>query len=77
MQTNRERNLLSWGIVFGTLAGAAAAYFLAPRKGTETKIIVAEKLNSMTQKSISKTQEKLIDLEVALERSIDKNKNSM
>jgi len=74
MQTDRERNLLSWGIVFGTIAGAAAAYFFAPRRGDETKKILARKLNSVTQKSISKTQEKLIDLEVALERDIDKNR---
>jgi len=74
MQTDRERNLLSWGIVLGTIAGATAAYFFAPRRGDETKKILARKLNSVTQKSISKTQEKLIDLEIALERDINKNR---
>jgi len=74
MQTDRERNLLSWGIVLGTIAGAATAYFFAPQRGDETKKILARKLNSVTQKSISKTQEKLIDLEIALERDINKNR---
>lgn len=67
MQTNRERNLLSWGIVFGSIVGAAAAYFLAPRRGEETKKILAKNVNRFTQTSILRTQNALINFEQAIE----------
>lgn len=70
MTTNKRRNLISLGLVVGTIAGAAAAYFLAPRKGTETQKNLARKANEVTQKSILKTQDALIDFEVALEKSL-------
>lgn len=73
MTSNRERNLLSWGIVFGALTGAVATYFLAPQKGNDTKKMLARKLNKFSQKSIAKTQELLINLEVALEKDINKD----
>jgi len=67
MQTNRERNLLSWGIVFGSIAGAAAAYFLAPRRGADTKKILAKNFNRFAQTSILRTQNALISFEEAME----------
>lgn len=73
MQTNRERNLVSWGIIFGSIVGATAAYFLAPRNATDTKKILAKNLNRFTQKSILKTQTALIDFETAMEKSIEED----
>lgn len=63
MQTNRERNLLSWGIVLGSIAGATAAYFLAPRRAEDTKKILAKNLNRFAQTSILRTQSALIEFE--------------
>lgn len=68
MTTDKRRNLISLGLVIGTIAGAAAAYFLAPRKGTDTQKNLARKANEVTQRSIIKTQDALIDFEVALEK---------
>lgn len=75
MTTDKRRNLISLGLVIGTLAGAVAAYFYAPRKGTDTKKMLARKANEVTQKSIIKTQDALIDLEVALERNLRSDNN--
>ena len=72
MQTGRERNLLNWGIIFGSIAGATAAYFLAPRKGDETKKIVAKNLNRFTQTSILRAQNALIHFEQVMEIDEDK-----
>ncbi len=76
MQTNRERNLISWGIVFGSITGAAAAYFLAPKKGTEMKKTVAKNLNRFTQTSILRTQSALINFETAMEKRIERDKKA-
>lgn len=70
MNIDKRRNLVSLGLVIGTLAGAAVAFFYAPTNGTNTKKMLARKANDVTQKSITKTQDVLIDLEVALERSL-------
>lgn len=75
MQTDRERNLISWGIVLGSITGAVAAYFLAPQRGPETKKMVAEKLNHFTQKSILQTQSALIDFEMTMEKSIEEEES--
>ena len=37
MSKNKTRNLMSLGLIVGTIAGAAGAFFLAPQKGTDTK----------------------------------------
>lgn len=66
MQTDRERNLLSWGIVLGSIAGAAAAYFFAPRRAEDTKKILAKNVNRFTQTSILRTQNALINFEHAI-----------
>lgn len=71
MRTNKQRNLLSLGLIFGTIGGALAAYFFAPRRGEETKKILAKKMNHFTQKAILQTQSKLIDFEQAVENSLE------
>ncbi len=70
MISGKQRNLLSFGLIFGTVGGALAAYFLAPKRGDETKKIVATKVNHLTQKSILHVQSKLIDFEQAMEKSL-------
>ncbi len=70
MISGRQRNLISFGLIFGTIGGALAAYFLAPKRGDETKKIVAKKANHLTQKSILQVQSKLIDFEQILEKSL-------
>lgn len=77
MNIDKRRNLISLGLVIGTLAGAAAAFFHAPTKGTDTKKMLARKANDVTQKSITKTQDILIDLEVALEGSLRSDNNDV
>lgn len=69
MKINRQRNLMSLGIVVGALTGAVAAYLLAPQDGKQTKVNIAKKVNNLTQTSILKTQEKLIQLESVLDRT--------
>lgn len=76
MSSSKQRSLISLGLIVGTISGAAAAYFLAPRKGDETKKIMAKKMNHYTQKSILQAQSKLIDFEQALENSLDKENKS-
>lgn len=71
MNSSRQRSLISLGLILGTIGGAAAAYFLAPRRGEETKKIVAKRLNHYSQKSILQAQSKLIDFEQAMQRSLD------
>lgn len=73
MQTKRERNLISWGIIIGSLLGGLAAYFYAPQRGAETKKQLATKFNHLTQKTILQTQSTLIDLEQKIESSIEKD----
>lgn len=73
MSSSKQRAIISLGLIVGTIGGAAAAYFLAPRKGDETKKIVAKKANHYTQKSILHAQSKLIDFEQALEKSLYKD----
>lgn len=77
MQTDRERNLISWGIILGSIVGGLAAYFYAPQKGTDTKKQLATKFNHLTQKTILQTQKGLIDFEQAVEKSIEKDRNSL
>lgn len=77
MDTNKTRNLISLGLVIGTIAGAAGAFFLAPKKGTETKKQLARKMNHLTQKSILKTQEALIKFEGAVESSMDNDDSNI
>lgn len=68
MMTNKKRRgLLSSGLILGAIIGAVAAFFLAPEKGSDTKKRLARGINNVTQKSISKAQDALIDLEVTLE----------
>lgn len=69
MKTGKTRVLASLGLTVGLLSGAVAAYFLAPRKGTDTQKILIEKGNQLAQKSIRKLEEGLIQFEVALEKS--------
>lgn len=77
MNTDKVRNRMSLGLVVGTIAGAAAAFFLAPRKGTETQKDLARKLNHFAQKSILKTQDTLIKFEDALESDLDKEEENL
>lgn len=74
MSASKQRSLISLGLIVGTIGGAAAAYFLAPKKGDETKKIVSKKLNHYTQKSILHAQSKLIDFEQAMQKSLDNDK---
>lgn len=69
MQTRRDKNLLSLGIILGTITGAVVAYFFAPQDGEKTKKDIAKNLNNFTQSSILKTQNALIQFEQALEKS--------
>jgi len=73
MNARRQRGTISFGLIVGTIGGALAAYFLAPRRGDETKKIVARKMNHYTQKSILHAQSALINFEQALEKSLEKN----
>lgn len=77
MNTDKTRNLISLGLVVGTIAGAGAAFFLAPRKGTDTQKSLARKLNNFTQKSILKTQDTLIKFEEALESDMKQNQENI
>ena len=70
MSIDKKRNTISLGLVIGTILGAVLAYFYAPKKGIDTKKILANKANHLTQKTILKTQEGLIQLENILENSI-------
>lgn len=77
MDRNKTRNLMSLGLVIGTIAGATGAFFLAPKKGTETKKELAKKLNHLTQKSILKTQEALIKFEGVMESGMDDDDSNL
>ena len=77
MNKDRTRNLISLGLVVGTVVGAAGAFFLAPQKGTDTKKNLAKKLNHLTQKSILKTQEALITFETAMESSMENDEENL
>lgn len=68
---------MSLGLVIGTIAGATGAFFLAPKKGTETKKELAKKLNHLTQKSILKTQEALIKFEGVMESGMDDDDSNL
>ena len=67
MQSKKKRFLMNFGLIIGILSGATAAYFLAPKKGTDTQKMLVKNANKLTQKSISKVQEGLIQFEVALQ----------
>ena len=66
---------MSLGLIVGTIAGAAGAFFLAPQKGTDTKKDLAYRLNDLTQKSILKTQEGLLKFEEAMEKNMSNDEN--
>lgn len=72
MRPGKKKATISLGLILGTIGGAVAAYFLAPKRGDETKKIVARKMNHLTQKSILHAQSKLINFEQALEKSLEK-----
>ncbi len=67
MQSKKKRFLANFGLTVGILSGAIAAYFLAPKKGTDTQKMLVKNANKITQKSIAKVQEGLIQFEVALQ----------
>lgn len=67
MASKKKRLLANFGLVVGILSGATAAYFLAPKKGTDTQKMLVENANKLAQKSIAKVQEGLIQFEVALQ----------
>lgn len=67
MQSKKKRFLTNFGLIVGILSGATAAYFLAPKKGTDTQKMLVKNANKLTQKSIAKVQEGLIRFEVALQ----------
>ena len=67
MNTNRQRNLLSLGLIVGAIGGAVAAYFYAPQNGDKTKTMIAKRVNNFTQTSILRTQSALIKIEQKLE----------
>ena len=73
MSIDKKRRLLHSGLIVGAIGGAAAAFFLAPQKGLDTKKWLVKNANNLTQKSIVKTQEALVNFEIALEESIAKN----
>jgi len=62
---------MSLGLIIGTIAGAAGAFFLAPQKGTDTKKDIANKMNHLAQKSILKTQEGLLKFEKTMETKMN------
>ena len=76
MNKNKTRNLISLGLIIGTIAGAAGAFFLAPKKGTDTKKELARKMNHLTQKSILKTQEGLLKFEEMMETNINNDQSN-
>ena len=67
MNTRKQRNLLSLGLVVGAIGGAVAAYFYAPQKGDKTKAMLAKHANNFAQTSILRTQKALINIEQILE----------
>ena len=67
MQSKKKRYLTNFGLIVGILSGAVAAYFLAPKKGKDTQKVLVKSANRITQKSIAKVQEGLIQFEVALQ----------
>lgn len=67
MQSKKKRFLTNLGLTVGILSGAVAAYFLAPKKGIDTQKMLVKNANKITQKSITKVQEGLIQFEVALQ----------
>ncbi len=68
----KKNNLLTgFGLSMGLLSGAVAAYFLAPRKGEHTQKMLVEKANRLSQKTIQKLEEGLIQFEIALEKPED------
>ena len=65
----KEKNILaSFGLTVGLVSGAIAAYLLAPQKGKDTQKMLVCKANRLSQKSIKKIEEALIQLELTLER---------
>ena len=76
MNKNKTRNLMSLGLIIGTIAGAAGTFFLAPKKGTDTKKMLARKANHLTQKSILKTQESLLKFEETMETNINNDQSN-
>lgn len=69
MKSRKKRILTSFGLTVGILSGAVAAYFLAPKKGTDTQKMLVKNANKITQQSIAKLQEGLIQFEVALQNT--------
>lgn len=67
MNTRKQRNLLSLGLVVGAIGGAVAAYFYAPQNGDKTKEMLAKRANNFAQTSILRTQNTLINIEKRLE----------
>lgn len=67
MNSKKNGFLIRLGLTVGIVSGAVAAYFLAPKKGTDTQKLLVKNANKLTQKSISKIQEGLIQFEVALQ----------
>ena len=71
MKLKKTNLLAGFGLSVGLLSGAVAAYFLAPRKGEHTQKMLVEKANRLSQKSIQKLEEGLIQFELALEKPED------
>lgn len=69
MASNKNKTLASSGLVVGLLAGAAAAFFLAPRRGVDTQKKMALKVNELAQKTIAKAQNGLLKFEDTLEKT--------
>lgn len=67
MKSRKNRFLANFGLTVGIISGGVAAYFLAPKKGTDTQKMIVKNANKIAQKSISKVQEGLIQFEVALQ----------
>lgn len=67
---------MSLGLIIGTIAGAAGAFFLAPKKGIDTKKELARKMNHLTQKSILKTQEGLLKFEETMETNLNNDQSN-
>lgn len=69
MKLKKNNLLAGFGLSIGLISGAIAAYFLAPRKGEHTQKMLVEKGSQISQKSIQKIEEGLIQLELALEKN--------
>lgn len=71
MRAGKRRLIASIGLIIGLFSGGILAYFLAPRKGEKTQRLLTKKANRLTQKSLKKVDDGLIQLEEALKNKKD------